>query len=196
MYKNTVKSDKRERIMESGMLLFAKNGYHNVSMDDVARKAQVAKGTVYLYFVSKEDLYVSIVCSNLRELLKFVQESFDKQDTYEQRLRNYVTHIYVYLSGKPCFFKIWKEIGHGCLFGDVNEIRILKKKMHNILMSCIPGGNGVRRGLYSDLIIGSIEAAVERTIVSLKTSAPVNNKDELDSVIYFIFNALDCNVYY
>lgn len=195
-YKNTVKSVKRERIMESGMLLFAKNGYHSVSMDDVARKAQVAKGTLYNYFVSKDDLYVSIVCSKLREFLKFAQESFDKEDTHEQRLRNYVTHIYVYLSGNPCVFKMWKEIGHGCLFSDVNEIRILKKKMHSILMSCISGNNGARCGLYSDLIIGSIEAAVERTIVSLKTSAPVNNRDELDSVIDFIFNALDYNVRY
>ena len=195
-YKNIEKGVKRERIMESGMLLFAKNGYHNVSMGDVARKSQVAKGTLYNYFVSKEDLYVSIVCFNLREFLKFAQKSFNKQDIPEQRLHDYIADIYGYLSGNPCFFKMWQEIGHGCLFSDVNEIRILKKKMHSILMSCIPRNNGVRCGLYSDLIIGSIEAAVDRTIVDLKTSAPVNNRDELNSVIDFIFNALDYNLLY
>ena len=53
--KNNIKNTKRERIIESALLLFAKYGYHGVCMDDVARDAKFAKGTLYNYFFSKED---------------------------------------------------------------------------------------------------------------------------------------------
>ena len=97
-HKNTKKSSKRERIIESGMLLFAEHGYHSVSMDDVAQTASVAKGTLYNYFASKEDLFISIVCSKLEELLRFIQEFCNKSTskgvfTWRQRTCFYLRKI-------------------------------------------------------------------------------------------------------
>lgn len=50
--------DKRERIIDAAIKLFTRLGYHETKLDEVARQAEIAKGTLYLYFKSKEDLFV------------------------------------------------------------------------------------------------------------------------------------------
>lgn len=52
--------DKRDAILRAAIKVFARNGYFQSQVADVARVAGVAAGTVYLYFRSKDDLLVSI----------------------------------------------------------------------------------------------------------------------------------------
>ena len=50
---------KRQLIIDTAARFFATQPFHKVRLDDVAAAAQVGKGTLYIYFKSKEDLYVS-----------------------------------------------------------------------------------------------------------------------------------------
>jgi len=52
--------EKKKLIIESAIKLFAENGFHNTSVQEIANHAQISKGTVYLYFDSKEDLLLKI----------------------------------------------------------------------------------------------------------------------------------------
>ncbi|GGE36874.1 TetR family transcriptional regulator [Pullulanibacillus camelliae] len=52
--------EKKKLIIESAIKLFAENGFHNTSVQEIANHAQMSKGTVYLYFDSKEDLLLKI----------------------------------------------------------------------------------------------------------------------------------------
>jgi TetR/AcrR family transcriptional regulator, fatty acid metabolism regulator protein len=56
----TRQDGKREKILEAAVRVFARKGYFNSRVSDVARKAGVADGTIYLYFRNKEDLLVSL----------------------------------------------------------------------------------------------------------------------------------------
>src|SRR5258708_39798449 len=53
-------NDKRARILATAQSLFLRYGVKRTSVDDVARGAGIAKGTVYLYFESKETLFKAI----------------------------------------------------------------------------------------------------------------------------------------
>jgi TetR/AcrR family transcriptional regulator, regulator of autoinduction and epiphytic fitness len=55
------RAGKRDRIIAAALRLFARQPYQEVTMDSVARLAEVAKGTLYLYFDSKEALYLGIL---------------------------------------------------------------------------------------------------------------------------------------
>ena len=55
------KEKMRAQILEAAMLSFAQKGYHATKMTYVARAAGVAKGTLYLYFDSKDDLILTLV---------------------------------------------------------------------------------------------------------------------------------------
>lgn len=52
--------DKRELILEAALELFRQNGFRRTSMEDIAEAADIAKGTLYLYFKSKEELFAAL----------------------------------------------------------------------------------------------------------------------------------------
>ncbi len=53
------------RIIDAAIQLFAERPYHEVRMDDIAERAQVAKGTLYLHFKDKEALYCALMLEGL-----------------------------------------------------------------------------------------------------------------------------------
>jgi len=50
------KGDKREAILQAAKVVFAKEGYHYSTVSNIAKKAGIGDGTVYLYFENKEDI--------------------------------------------------------------------------------------------------------------------------------------------
>jgi TetR/AcrR family fatty acid metabolism transcriptional regulator len=78
---------KRERILGAGLSLFAKAPYQSVTMDSVAAEAGVAKGTLYLYFESKEDLYLGILSDGLETIARNYQASVNPAASVSDRLR-------------------------------------------------------------------------------------------------------------
>jgi len=53
--------DRRAEILDAALEVFAKQGFAAARLDDVAELAQVAKGTIYLHFQDKEDLFFELV---------------------------------------------------------------------------------------------------------------------------------------
>lgn len=61
--------DKQDRILAAARSLFLRYGVRRTSMDDVAREAGIAKGTVYLYFSSKDALFAALAEEMSRDTL-------------------------------------------------------------------------------------------------------------------------------
>ena len=64
---NQYKSEVRERIIESAVECFARTGFDRTKMDDIANVSDVSKGTLYLYFKSKEDSFYGICEASLKK---------------------------------------------------------------------------------------------------------------------------------
>lgn len=62
--------DKRQRILQAAVKVFARKGYHGSRVSDIARRADVADGTIYLYFQNKEDILVSLFDEIMSEHLQ------------------------------------------------------------------------------------------------------------------------------
>lgn len=56
----SARAARRTQILAAALTCFARSGYHATTMADVATQAEVSKGTPYLYFPSKEALYVAL----------------------------------------------------------------------------------------------------------------------------------------
>jgi TetR/AcrR family fatty acid metabolism transcriptional regulator len=65
--------DKRERILDAAVRVFAKKGFYATRVSEVARAAGVADGTIYLYFKSKDELLVSLFEDRVERLLAYMQ---------------------------------------------------------------------------------------------------------------------------
>jgi TetR/AcrR family transcriptional regulator, repressor for uid operon len=74
------KTELKEKIMQSAMQNFAKNGFDRTRMEDIAASAGLAKGTLYLYFKNKEDLFYAICDHNLEELRNQLSKLFNRKE--------------------------------------------------------------------------------------------------------------------
>ncbi len=84
--------DKREAIMRAATKVFARSGYFNSKVADVAREAGVADGTVYLYFKSKEEILRSIFERNTGEAVRAGREELAKIGDPREKLRRIARH--------------------------------------------------------------------------------------------------------
>ena len=80
-------SGKRESILRAATRVFARNGYFNSKVADIAREADVADGTVYLYFKSKEEILHSIFDQNMAEAIDAGRVLIEKLRDPGEKLR-------------------------------------------------------------------------------------------------------------
>jgi TetR/AcrR family fatty acid metabolism transcriptional regulator len=80
-------ADKREAILRAATKVFARSGYFNAKVADVAKVAGVADGTVYLYFKSKEEILRSIFDRGVGEVLSEASERINAVADPREKLR-------------------------------------------------------------------------------------------------------------
>lgn len=86
--KEREKQQRKNDIIDAAEQLFFTYGFENVSMDQIARESELAKGTLYLYFKSREDLHYSIVNRVLEMLSKVLHENYNEHANGAENLVN------------------------------------------------------------------------------------------------------------
>jgi len=81
---------KRDRILRAAVEVFARTGYFNSKVSEVARAAGVADGTIYLYFQGKEDLLITIFREHTRLFLAAVHDELRGTDEPIEKIRRIV----------------------------------------------------------------------------------------------------------
>ena len=71
--------NRREGIILAAQKLFSQFGPRKTSVDEIARLAQVSKGTIYNHFKSKEEIYSAVVQQELTSLIEQIQEAVGKE---------------------------------------------------------------------------------------------------------------------
>jgi TetR/AcrR family fatty acid metabolism transcriptional regulator len=82
--------DKRERILDAAVRVFAKKGFHATRVSEVAKAAGVADGTIYLYFKSKDELLVSLFEDRVEKLLEFLETELPRAEGAPAKLRRVI----------------------------------------------------------------------------------------------------------
>lgn len=86
--------DKKSRILNSALVLFVEKGFHATTLPEIAKHANVAAGTIYLYFKNKEDLVNMVWQVNKLKLKETLESAFDVKKTYEENFRNiYLSYL-------------------------------------------------------------------------------------------------------
>src|SRR5919205_2531029 len=80
-------ADKRTTILRAATRVFARNGYFNSKVADIARAADVADGTVYLYFKSKEEILHSIFDQNIADAIEAARRLIENVRDPREKLR-------------------------------------------------------------------------------------------------------------
>lgn len=92
-------ADKYESILLAAIRVFARNGFFNSKVADVAKDAGVADGTVYLYFKNKEDLLISIFNYIIDEAIETARKELTLLTSPDEQIRR-LAHLHLNLMGR------------------------------------------------------------------------------------------------
>jgi TetR/AcrR family fatty acid metabolism transcriptional regulator len=82
--------DKRERILDAAVRVFARKGFYLTRVSEVAKAAGVADGTIYLYFKSKDDLLVSVFEHRIERLLTYMDTELPRVASATYKLQRII----------------------------------------------------------------------------------------------------------
>jgi len=82
--------DKRQRILQAAVKVFARKGYFAAKVAEIARKADVADGTIYLYFKSKDDVLISLFERRMQQVNDTLRTAVAKHKSPRDQLRAFI----------------------------------------------------------------------------------------------------------
>lgn len=104
------KQHQRERIIEGAAQAFAEQGYRQITIDVIAERLGVSKGAIYLYFKSKEELFVAIYTNQMERQLQSIRESYQPADRVMLKLEKVLDEfIKLLLNHDFVFCRLWLE---------------------------------------------------------------------------------------
>jgi len=106
----------RQEMLAAALDLFPGKGYQNVSMREVAEKAEFAIGTLYKFFQNKEDLYKALVLEQCDKLEGAIARAIEKPDDEVEKLRNYVRAKGEWLRSNLPFIRLFLAESKGASF--------------------------------------------------------------------------------
>jgi AcrR family transcriptional regulator len=109
---------RRGSILQAARAVFARQGYANTVVDDIATHAGIAKGTVYLYFPSKEQIYLAALLDGARQLDADSRAAMNSASTWRDKLGAYMRVRLDYFEAHQDFLRIYMTEFRGmCMQG-------------------------------------------------------------------------------
>jgi len=78
---------RRTEIIDAARSVFARSGFALAIMDEIAKEAGIAKGTIYLYFRSKTEVYKAVLDHDMKAIKKSTMERIDAAETLRDKIR-------------------------------------------------------------------------------------------------------------
>ena len=98
---------RRDQLLNAAHMIFATKGFAAATVDEIAATAGVAKGTVYLYFASKEEVYWAALNRGLDELHERTRRAIEAADTVLSKLRAFMATRIEFFETHADFFRVY-----------------------------------------------------------------------------------------
>ena len=97
----------REIILEAAKRVFSRKGFENTTMADIAQAAEMAAGTLYLYFRGKEELFYAVMEEGMNGLLQELKDAITGEKEANKQLRLFVQIPFHFFEENRDFYKIY-----------------------------------------------------------------------------------------
>ena len=168
------KEEKRKKILEAAIRIFARNGYFNSRVSEIAKEAGVADGTIYIYFQSKEEVLAAIFEEALQQFIAISKETLKEVHEPARKLETIARLQLQYLGSNRDLAMVFQiEFRHNIMFME----RFSKTRLRDyfaIIQEAILDGqeSGLFRNINSKfatkLFFGMIDELVTSWLISGK----------------------------
>lgn len=97
----------RQEILKAALKIFSEGGFHGVTMNDIAKEAEFAVGTLYKFFKDKEDLYRVLLMEKVDEMDKVLFEAIESGKDEIAGIRGFLENIIRLVKKDVKFFRIY-----------------------------------------------------------------------------------------
>ncbi len=192
------KSEKREKLVQAAIPVFAKHGFRETKMSDIAIKADVGKGTLYEYFDSKDELFLNTFKVWFSYFTEQMQDIVSREKNPHKQLLVFFQQLFATIEQYGVtyfiFFDFWSELTRNPLLNKqeiVNVYQSLRELFSSALeegvelkvfkpIDCMAAGAtllAISDGLLVQWLIDESAFSIEEVGVS-------SIKSYLDSIIY------------
>ena len=93
--------DKPQQIIDAAIRVFARNGFYNSRVSDIAREAGIASGTIYLYFKTKDEILVTLFREKMAGFVASLRAQIAREPDPEAKIRRLVRLHFEVLEASP-----------------------------------------------------------------------------------------------
>lgn len=188
--KDVVTEFRTAGILEAARKVFATKGFNDATMDDIATAAGVAKGTVYLYYKAKRDVYFAALKFGLQQMYAVLAEELEGVSAPEDKLRALIGVKLAYFDENRDFFKIYySELGNICIHPGAldTEFKALYLEQAKVIESILKEGarKKVLRGVRAEQAAFAISDII-RGVVTQRVLGW--SKSKISQDVDFIFD--------
>src|SRR5258706_3438705 len=107
--KDVLQEFRTSELLSAARRVFSRKGFHDATIDDIAHEAGVAKGTVYLYFKSKQDIYLDALRDGVETLIQEMLAAVTGPGAAEAKLRQLIAVKLAFFDKHREFFQIFQS---------------------------------------------------------------------------------------
>ncbi|MEW5946185.1 MAG: TetR/AcrR family transcriptional regulator [bacterium] len=182
--------EKRQRIdliLKSAQKVFYKKGFQNATIEDIANAAELAPGTLYRYFRSKEEIYVSLLFESMEHFTREIRKIKKRNVSPAEKIRATWDYFFRFYKKEPELFKIIMFLNNENLKSSLSEetiaqinrvsgdnfesfAEIIRESMHEEIYAKENAAD-VAMTLWS-IFLGIVHFSETRTNLGLKETLP------------------------
>jgi TetR/AcrR family fatty acid metabolism transcriptional regulator len=136
--------DKPQQIIDAAVRVFARNGFYNSRVSDIAREAGIASGTIYLYFKTKDEILVTLFREKMTAFVSALRTEIAREQDPEAKIRRLVRLHFEVLEASPDMAEVVQvELRQGQKFfrgASAHEISAYYELIGSILHEGVAGG--------------------------------------------------------
>jgi AcrR family transcriptional regulator len=168
------KAQRRREILDAARQEFFERGFHRPTVDDVAARAEVSKGTIYLYFKSKEEILAHLLLEGLALLLEQMETTFNPTSPRpaEEALRALANTYLHFCQAHPSYFRLIMAFDRGRFEESISRQlhqKVLNQSLQGLDLLAQTVDRGCHEGVFhaadSWQAAGSVWAALNGVLV-------------------------------
>jgi len=119
---------KRKKILEAAATVFSQKGFHQARMDEIAKEAGVAKGTLYYNFSGKSKLFAATVTEGMEKIIGQVEKELESDLPFKEHLRKLIrSNLSLYLKYSDLSKIVFNELTSGIdndVLEEIEKVRL------------------------------------------------------------------------
>ena len=161
------KNHKYHQILEAAVKVFARQGFYQSTVAQIAKEAGVADGTIYLYFKNKDDILVQFFSFRTKQVFDSFREEVDRAEASSDKLRNLVRrHLAEFQRDRDGAIVFQVETHQNSRLAEA-QIREMSQMYRDLISEIVEQGQQegtIRKDLYVGLVKRFIIGAVDEVI--------------------------------